>query len=196
MRTRTLFLSLLLVICAGILPASHAKAFDAWTTQFETTFTASCEVGNVRFAYPAQFILSETTKGVCLETKAISGQISTGSSRWKTKEAATELLITRQGGKKINEFTVNSHTVYASTSLQGNQRCRTYLIVLKNSDSDTLYLQFRWQAQNPIDYTPMLDRLVASMQGESPLASSGLKWHNQHFTARKTNYVTPSHRRI
>jgi hypothetical protein len=164
MRTHALFLSLFLVICSGLLPASQAKAFDAWTTQFEATFTASCEVGNVRFAYPAQFILSETTKGVFLETAAISGQISTGSPRWKTKEAATELLITRQGGKKIQEFTVNGHTVYASTSLQGNQRCRTYLIVPENSGSDTLYLQFRWQAQNPIDYIPMLNRLVASMQ--------------------------------
>lgn len=152
-----------LFICVCIASQSHAAEQSAWTKQFESTFSASVKVNDVSFMYPKQFELSETTLGVFLETKEVSGQISEGSTRLRDKDAATERLI-KQGGSDVSESTVNEHTVYASTSIQGEQICRTYIVILKDDNTKPLYIQFRWKSENPVDYIPMLDSIVATIQ--------------------------------
>ena len=151
-------------MCLWNAPQAYAKEQDAWMKQFEATFSVSCTVGGVSFIYPKQFELSETTMGVFLETKELSGRISEGSVELRDKEAATELLVNKQGGKDFGETVVNKYTVFFSTSMQGEQTCRTYIVVLKDSVQKPLYIQFRWKSENPIDYTPMLDRMIAAIK--------------------------------
>ncbi len=166
MATRSYLLILVtaLFACLYFTPQSHAQNQEAWMKQFEATFTASSKVGRVLFMHPKQFELAETTMGVFLEAKEISGQISQGSVGVRTKEDITELLVKKQGGKGITESFANGHAVFASTSIQGEQTCRAYIVVLKDTEEKPLYIQFRWKSENPVDYTPMLDRLVATMK--------------------------------
>ena len=158
--------SMLVSICMAI--SSAAEDVSDWTQQFENTFIVSGRVGDISFRYPKEFELSETTTGLFLEAKDLFGQISQGLINITSKEEATELLVIRQGGKNINESTVSGNTVFASSSLQGEQICRTYIVVLKNDAGHTrdkpLYIQFRWKAANPIDYTAMLDQLVSTIK--------------------------------
>ena len=153
-----------LFISMGIAPQICAGQVAAWTKQFESTFSVSSKVGSLSFMYPKQFEQSETTMGVFLEADGIFGRIDAGATGVRTKEAATELLVTKQGGKSISESAVNGHTVFASTSMQGEQICRTYIVIPKGGDDDPLYIQFRWKAENPVDYTHMLDGIVATVK--------------------------------
>ena len=164
MRPYFLCLITALFVSMGITPQICAGQAATWTKQFESTFSASGKVGNLSFMYPKQFEQSETTMGIFLEADGIYGRIDIGSTGVRTKEAVTELLVTKQGGKSISESVVNGHTVFASTSMQGEEICRTYIVVPKGSNDGPLYLQFRWKAKNPVDYTPMLDGIVATMK--------------------------------
>ena len=162
---RSDFLSLAIAfVCACLAPQTHAQAKDTWTGQFESTFSATGNVGSVSFMYPKQFELNITTMGVFLETKEISGQISSGLINIRSKYDATELLINKQGGKIIKESATNNYTIFASTSIQGEQICMTYIVVPKNNYNDPLYVQFRWESQNPVDYTSMLDQIITTIQ--------------------------------
>ena len=163
MRSYFICLIAILFIGMGIIPQTHAEQINAWTKQFESTFSASCKVGNISFRYPKQFEFSETTMGVFIETDQLSGRIDTGSIKLRTREAATKLLVDKQGGKSISESIVNGHTVFASTSIQGDQTCRTYIVVPQKEDTP-LYIQFRWKSGNPVDYTPMLNKIVATIK--------------------------------
>lgn len=159
--TLALLLMTLILVSAIYAQEPAAKAFEA-------KFTQSCEVEGFVFQYPADFTLSETTKGVFLETDALYGQISSGSAIYRNKAAAEEFLLEKQGGKALEEYTVNGHTVFAANSLQGEQLCRTYIVVPENTDNGdgTLYIQFRWRADdlNGNNYIAVLDHMVNSMR--------------------------------
>ena len=158
------FLIATLFLCLWEVPQVHAKEQESWMKQFEATFSASCTVNGISFMYPKQFELSETTMGVFLETKELSGLISEGAVSFRDKKGVIELLVIKQGGKDIRETTINGHTVFTSTSIQGELTCRTYIVVPKDRDQKPLYIQFRWRSGNPIDYAVMLDRMVATIK--------------------------------
>ena len=164
MRSHYLILIAALLTCLCFTPQAHAQKREAWMQQFEPEFSVSGKVGAVSFMYPKQFELSETTMGVFLETQELSGHISQGTAGLRSKKYIMELLVTKQGGKNVVETSVNGHAVFAATSTQGEQTCRTYIVVPSDTEEDPLYLQFRWKTDNPVDYTPMLNRLVGTMK--------------------------------
>ena len=159
------FSAAVLFLCLCLDPRVRAAEHD-WMKEFESPFSASCEVGGASFDYPAQFEASSTTRGVFLESKSLSGQISVGSGVRRTKEKAIELLVTKQGGDGVSESIIDGNTIFASTSVQGDQICRTYIIALIDDDDTTLYIQFRWKSENSIDYISMLDQIIDSVNLE------------------------------
>lgn len=155
---------LLIFMIIGVTAAVNAQEPPHWSQQFETEFSQTCEVDGLTFKYPKELELSETSKGVFLESDVLYGQISTGSAVYRDKAKVQELLVEKQGGESMDEYAVNGHTVYASTSLQGEQVCRTYVVAPKDEAfAGTLYIQLRWKAAG-VDYTSLVDQIVASMQ--------------------------------
>lgn len=165
MYKRVVYIMLLLsLILTSVVCASEAVTVPA---DEEIEFTETCEVGGIVFRYPVNCELSETTLGVFMEMDGLSGQISSGSARYRDRAVAEELLVQKQGGSALQEFIVNGHTVFASESLQGEQICRTYIVVPANSRAgdDTLYIQFRWRANERKDYYVLLvEHMIAIMQ--------------------------------
>jgi len=146
-----------------ITPAANAgESQSTWTNDFETNFSASFQVDGISFNYPKEFELSETTLGVFLETGAVSGQVSEGSNGRRTRDSAAELLVDKQGGDDLREFDIAGGKAYTARSMQGEQICQTYILVFEKTEQRPIYTQFRWRADNPVNYTEMLDQIIAS----------------------------------
>lgn len=162
MRSILVCLAALFILALNASPANAGESPAGWADRFETTFTASCQVGGISLSYPKEFELSNTTMGVFLETDAISGQISEGSNARKTRESASDLLVDKQEGKDFREFATDGGNAFTARSVQGEQICQTYILVFQKADQTPLYAQFRWKASDPVDYTEMLDKIIAS----------------------------------
>lgn len=157
--------AVLLLLCAG---GRAQETAEAWTKYFEWPFSATFKGESFSIAYPKEFTPAETTVGVFLESDAagLSGQISTGLHRWRGPDAAAELLK-KQGGNDVAVRTMAGRQVVRGTSTAGNDFCYTYIMPLGDA-GESLYIQFRRRASTSVDYAPLLDRMVESIQAPAP----------------------------